>query len=93
MSCKSSQPADQYNGWKCNITGSTCLFLVPNSKACAEKYNEGPDADPGKCENCREFYLENNKRCCKLEPLALINGEIKKTRFIADDVVCCGAFS
>lgn len=42
--CKAAIPCDQYHGWECDISGSACVFLYPNSKACAEKYGEGPDA-------------------------------------------------
>lgn len=31
--------------WECTITGDQCLYMPPNSKACAEVYGEGPDAD------------------------------------------------
>lgn len=24
------------------------MFMIPNSKACAEEYGEGPDADQGR---------------------------------------------
>lgn len=44
MSCKCAIPTDQYHGWECTVSGGECMFLMPNSKACAEKYCEGPDA-------------------------------------------------
>ncbi len=47
MACKAARPTDEYHGWECEITGEACMFLIPNSKACAEKYREGPDADQG----------------------------------------------
>ena len=50
MACKAARALDEYHGWECEITGGACMFLIPNSKACAEKYGEGPDvqdADQG----------------------------------------------
>lgn len=32
-------------GLNCDVSGDMCMFLVPNSKACAEIYGEGPDAE------------------------------------------------
>ena len=45
MGCKCAIVTDEYHGWECSITEGPCMFLVPNSKKCAEKYGEGPDAD------------------------------------------------
>ena len=47
MSCRAAIPCDQYHGWECDVSGSACLFLPPNSKLCAEMYGEGPDAGSG----------------------------------------------
>lgn len=44
MSCKCSCQTDEFHGWGCKITGGECMFLFPDSKACAEKFSEGPDA-------------------------------------------------
>ncbi len=44
MGCKYAVRTDEYHGWECEITGGACMFLFPNSKLCAEKYGEGPDA-------------------------------------------------
>ena len=45
MACKCAYRTDEYHGWGCTITDGECVFLVPNSKACAEMYGEGPDAE------------------------------------------------
>lgn len=45
MSCKAAKPTNEYHGWKCEITGGACMFFYPNSKACADMYGEGPDAE------------------------------------------------
>ena len=44
MACVCARQTDQWHGWKCEITDGECMFLFPDSKACAEKYGEGPDA-------------------------------------------------
>ena len=44
MSCKCARRTDEYHGWACTVTDGECMFLHPNSKACAEIYGEGPDA-------------------------------------------------
>lgn len=44
MGCKAAKPTDEYHGWECEITEGACMFLIPNSKLCAEIYGEGPDA-------------------------------------------------
>ena len=98
MSCKCAKPTDEYHGWKCEIQGGPCCFLVPNSKACAEKYGEGPDTVNNKCEDCKDFYRnEDGKRCCKrkghLGTVQIDNGiDIVETPLIDDDVVCCGGW-
>jgi len=42
--CKSAIPCDQYHGYECNVSGSSCVFIFPDSKLCAELYQAGPDA-------------------------------------------------
>ena len=44
MACKCAKPTDEWHGWECSITDGECMFLVPDSKACAAEYGEGPDA-------------------------------------------------
>lgn len=34
MSCKYAE--EENYGWKCNLTGNSCKFLVPNSELCAD---------------------------------------------------------
>ncbi|MEF9952221.1 MAG: hypothetical protein RR782_02550 [Clostridium sp.] len=44
MSCRwASYDIDE--GWECSVTGDRCIYMIPNSKRCAEEYGEGPDAD------------------------------------------------
>lgn len=82
-----------YIGNRCSVTGDGCMFLIPNSKACAETFGEGPDANMERCEECSHFYLEDNKRCCKREPLKFIESQLVKSKYIDEGVICCGAFS
>jgi hypothetical protein len=44
MGCKAARYSMD-EGWKCSVTGDCCMFWFPNSKACAEQFNEGPDAN------------------------------------------------
>lgn len=94
MSCSCAKITDQYHGWECSVSGGECMFFMPNSKACAEIYGEGPDAVTDKCEDCINFYKENDKRCCKTEPLRFVDEEpdLVKSKYIEDDIVYCGLF-
>lgn len=42
--CSCAVRTDEYHGWECTITEGACMFLYPDSAACAEMYGEGPDA-------------------------------------------------
>lgn len=54
MGCKAAKQTDQYHGWECEITEGACLLFYPDSKVCAEKYGEGPDAAAGDGETVHE---------------------------------------
>lgn len=45
MACKYAINTDEYHGWECSVTEGPCMFLYPNSKRCAEEYDEGPDME------------------------------------------------
>lgn len=45
--CKAAYTTDEWHGYGCEITEGPCMFLFPDSKACAERYGEGPDAAAG----------------------------------------------
>lgn len=51
--CKAAYHTDEYHGYGCSITEGPCMFLYPDSKACAEKYGEGPDAEQEEKESDR----------------------------------------
>lgn len=76
------------NGTTCSITGDRCMFFVPDSKACAEMYGEGPDADKDRCEDCRFFFVKDGKRCCTSKPFYAE----PRTEYLEDDLVSCGGF-
>lgn len=42
--CSCAARTDEYHGWECTITEGACMFSHPDSAACAEMYEEGPDA-------------------------------------------------
>lgn len=43
--CKAAYHTDEWHGYGCEMTESACMFLLPDSKVCAEQYGEGPDAE------------------------------------------------
>ncbi len=45
MACKCAKLTDEYHGWRCEMTGADCRFLIPDSKACFKEYGEGPEVD------------------------------------------------
>ncbi len=82
--------------YSCGVTGGGCVFMMPDSKRCAELYGEGPDADTERCEDCSEFYLEDGKRCCKKEPYNsdMWNKETmqyERSKYIV--CACCGGYT
>lgn len=90
--CKCAKATEEYGGYACTVSGSACIFLRPDSKRCSEEYGEGPDTSTDYCEDCGDFYLDCNLRCCKQEPLRLIDGDIIKNKYIEKNVVSCGGF-
>jgi hypothetical protein len=45
MACKCAKFDLDSGRYECDVTGSGCVYLIPNSKRCAEQYGEGPDAN------------------------------------------------
>lgn len=43
--CKAAYHTDEWHGYGCSITEGACMFFYPDSKTCAEKYGEGPNAE------------------------------------------------
>lgn len=91
MSCKCAKFDSEVGRYSCSVSDDGCVFMIPNSKLCAEMYGEGPDAETDKCEDCKKFYVENNKRCCSREPEQFKDGEFIKSKFL-NNITCCGEF-
>jgi len=36
---------DDEGRYNCSISGDSCIYLIPNSKRCAEEYGEGPGVE------------------------------------------------
>lgn len=47
MACKCAKYDPDEGRYSCEVTGDQCFYLFPNSKKCAEDYEEGPDAEEG----------------------------------------------
>ena len=45
MSCKCASFDEDECRYYCEVSGSQCMYLTPNSERCAKDYGEGPDAD------------------------------------------------
>lgn len=45
MSCKCATFDEDTGRYDCSVSGDGCVYFIPNSKACAKDYGEGPDAD------------------------------------------------
>lgn len=45
MACKCAIETEEYHGWACSVTEGPCMYLHPNSKACAEEYEECLDVN------------------------------------------------
>lgn len=45
MSCKCSNYDVDEGRFYCKISGSQCIYLVPNSKRCADEFGEGPEVE------------------------------------------------
>lgn len=45
MGCKCATFDPDTGRYDCFISGSGCIYLIPNSKRCAEDYGEGSDAE------------------------------------------------
>jgi len=45
MSCKCAKYEEDENRYYCSVSGSSCMFMSPDSARCAEEYGEGPDVE------------------------------------------------
>ena len=60
--CSCATITDNWNGYECEVTGGACVFIRPNSKACAEIYGEGPDAHPDEKESVKNKSRGTDER-------------------------------
>ena len=44
MDCKCAKFDPDSGRYDCAVSGDGCIYMIPNSKRCAEEYGEGPDA-------------------------------------------------
>lgn len=47
MNCICAKYDEDENRYYCEVSGNTCIYLIPNSKRCAEDFGEGPDSREG----------------------------------------------
>ena len=55
MSCKSATFDPDEERYYRDVSGDQCMFYIPNNKACADKYGEGPDAAEDDYDNERSL--------------------------------------
>lgn len=60
--CKAAYHTDGWHGYGCNITEGACVFLIPDSKKCADMYGEGPDVEQEEDDDGTEHLTE--ERIC-----------------------------
>jgi len=89
MACTCSTFDSDSGRFNCSVSGSGCVYMIPDSIRCAKEYGEGPDASQNKCEDCFFFYTENNRRCCITEPYS---NSLKHSKYIDKELACCGGF-
>lgn len=58
MSCVCARPNNEHKGYDCSLTGDECRFSNPDSKQCAKKYNDGPEANNNQQEDIIEHVSE-----------------------------------
>ena len=61
MNCSCSK-FDPDEGFKCSITGDSCIFWFPNEKACDELYGEDSDEEENAIEESIEIGLDLAQR-------------------------------
>lgn len=45
MGCECAEYDEDLGRYQCEVSGSECLYFIPDSKACARDYGEGPDSE------------------------------------------------
>lgn len=44
VSCRCAEFDEDTGRYVCEVSGSGCMYFIPDSKQCAKDYGEGPDA-------------------------------------------------
>ena len=65
MSCSCSRPSGEFHGYRCTVTGDSCVFYRPDARTCATIYGEGPQAE-GLKPFCFKFYTFDGKEHSEL---------------------------
>ena len=47
MSCSAAKFDPDEGRYQCDVSGNGCMYMIPDSKRCAEDWGEGPDVDNG----------------------------------------------
>ena len=82
MGCKCASYDSDSGRWDCYVSGSQCMYLMPDSKRCAEEYGEGPDAEAVENPQGFEMYIIDNQgreskiSCLQEMELEFVPGEI-----------------
>lgn len=100
MSCKCAKYDGSTGRYECSVSGDGCMFIIPDSKKCAEVYEEGPEAHKDeKCENCQGLKMIDGKRyCTSTWGRAMMDvelfGDIKHMDVVPidEECICCGGF-
>ena len=37
LGCSCARPSGEFHGWRCTVSGDSCVFLIPSSEACAKE--------------------------------------------------------
>ena len=45
MGCNCAKYDEDLGRYQCSVSGSECMYLIPDSKACAKDYGEWPDSE------------------------------------------------
>jgi len=54
MSCKCAKYDLEDGRYNCSVTGDDCMYMIPDSKKCAEEWGEGPDVDAAEWERLND---------------------------------------
>ena len=61
MSCTCAEFDEDTGRYVCAVSGSGCMYFIPDSKQCAKDYGEGPDAETEEVEQDNEDDQEQEE--------------------------------